>query len=152
MRKTLLAVALTIVAMAIIVAIRPRPEPLGPIEPVKLGYITNREELAQKVLDVGEPVLLDFYTDWCGLCRQLEPVLESLNGEFGDRIKFYKINPEKDPDLGRTAIALGVEGFPTVVIVDGKKIKTRIAGVTRRSYLKTVIEEVLKEKDEPDSE
>ena len=62
-------------------------------------------------------VLVDFYADWCGPCKLLAPVLKTLEQEFGEQIKFVKVDVQQDQDL---AVANNVMSIPTMLLfVDG---------------------------------
>ena len=58
-------------------------------------------------------VLVDFYADWCGPCKLLAPVLKTLEQEFGEQIKFVKVDVQQDQDL---AVANNVMSIPTMLL------------------------------------
>ncbi len=75
----------------------------------------NSETFAQKTAQ--GLVLVDFYADWCGPCKLLAPVLKTLEQEFGEQIKFVKVDVQQDQDL---AVANNVMSIPTMLLfVDG---------------------------------
>ena len=88
----------------------------------------NFDEL---VLNSEGTVLLDFYADWCGPCRMLAPVLETLANENPD-ITVGKINVDDD---GSLAGAFGVSVIPTLVVMENGKVKKKDTGFMSKSEL-----------------
>ena len=74
----------------------------------------------KEVLNSDVPVAIDFYADWCGPCKMMAPVFESLSEKLKGKVKFLKLDTEAE---GRIAMQFGVQSIPTLVIVkDGKEI------------------------------
>ncbi len=78
------------------------------------------------------PVLVDFATPWCQPCRVLEPVLESIAREHGDKVKVVRVDADANPDI---ATRFRVRGFPTVIAVVGGEERGRHVGVTNAATL-----------------
>lgn len=84
------------------------------------------------------PILVDFHATWCGPCRWLEPVLEELSGEFGDRVTFLKVDVDEAPTLARE---LRIASVPTVVLFrDGGEVGRSLGLEPAR--LRVMLEEV----------
>ncbi len=85
------------------------------------GVIEASEEEARRELRGGaRPLLIDFHATWCGPCRWLEPVLEDLSGEFGERVTFLKVDVDQAEAL---AAEYRIASVPTVVLVrDGEEV------------------------------
>lgn len=77
------------------------------------------------VLDAAEPIVVDFYADWCGPCRMMAPALELLATEFAGRVTVGKLDVDVNQDL---AIRYGVMGIPTLGLFLGGKLADRLVG------------------------
>jgi thioredoxin 1 len=73
-----------------------------------------------EVIKSSIPTLVDFWADWCGPCRALEPVVKAIADEFGDKVRVVKVDVDRNPDLvGK----LGIFGIPTLILYkEGKQV------------------------------
>ena len=84
------------------------------------------------------PVVVDFWAEWCGPCKQIGPALEELSEEMGGKVKIAKVDVDSNPN---TAAAMGVRGIPALFIFkDGEVISNR-AGAAPKAALQSWIEE-----------
>ena len=88
------------------------------------------------ILSGTSPVLVDFYAPWCGPCMAMMPMLEELEKEIGDRVRFFKVDVDKNIDL---ALEQKVMGVPTLVLYQNGRELWRNPGVLSRHELLQVI-------------
>ncbi|HEY1456550.1 MAG TPA: thioredoxin [Candidatus Dormibacteraeota bacterium] len=77
------------------------------------------------VLKASEPVVVDFYADWCGPCRMMTPAVEKLADELAGKVKIGKLDVDANQDI---AIRYGVMGIPTLGLFRDGKLVDRMVG------------------------
>ena len=81
-----------------------------------------------EVLDSQEPVLVDFFAEWCGPCKAMAPALDQVATDMKSKIKIAKIDVDANPGVTQT---YGIQSMPTLLIFKGGKIVARRAGALR---------------------
>ena len=84
------------------------------------------------VLKSAEPVVVDFWAEWCGPCRMIAPALEEIAGQLGNKVKIVKLNVDESP---KTASKYGVMSIPTLMIFKGGEMASRQVGAAPKAKL-----------------
>jgi thioredoxin 1 len=90
------------------------------------------------VLTSDGPVLVDFYADWCSMCRHLSPVLDDLAHAWGDRLKVVKVDVEKHTSLLER---FAIRKVPTLILFDHGSERFRLVEVARRAPIEAQLVE-----------
>lgn len=79
-----------------------------------------------------KPVIVEYWAEWCGPCRQLGPVLEAIAAEHADAIEVVKVNADANP---QTTVKYGIMLVPTVSVFDGGQVVKELVGARSKSAL-----------------
>lgn len=95
------------------------------------------QNFEQEVLKSSVPVLVDFWAPWCGPCQAMEPIIEELAKEMGDKFKIGKINVDEHPE---TASKFGIMSIPALKIFKGGQVVKEFVGMQNKDALKEALE------------
>lgn len=100
-----------------------------------LPWITHADDndFAEVAQNATIPVLVDLWAPWCGPCRQVSPALESLARQYAGRIKLVKVEVDRAP---ATAKRFGVQGIPTLILLEGGTVRARQTGAAPEPALR----------------
>ena len=91
-----------------------------------------------EVLQSDQPVLVDFWAEWCMPCKMLAPVIEELAGDFAGRAKVGKVDTDANRD---TAVKYGIQAIPTVILFKGGEEAQKFVGISSKQDMAAAIEE-----------
>ncbi len=110
----------------------------------QIGFImaneTSDANFSSDVLQSTEPVLVDFWAEWCGPCRQIAPLIDGLAQDMQGKLKVVKVNIDLNPETPQN---YGVRGIPTLMIFKGGKPAATKVGALPKSSLYEWVESVL---------
>ena len=96
------------------------------------------ESFDTEVLKSGKPILVDFWAEWCGPCKQIGPTLEEISNEMSNEVTIAKHNIDNEPN---TPTKYGVRGIPTMLLFKGGELKATKVGATTKSNIVSWIKE-----------
>lgn len=94
----------------------------------------------QEVLESDQPVLVDFWAEWCGPCRMLAPVLEELSSEMSNKVKIVKLNVDENPN---TPSAQGIRGIPAMILFKNGEVIDNKVGALPKNNIKEWLESLI---------
>ncbi len=97
-------------------------------------------EFQKEVLESTQPVIVDFWAEWCGPCKALMPLVEELANEMGDKLKVVKVNIDENPEA---PTKYGVRGIPTLMVFkNGKVTNTKVGGMSKSQLTQWAEEQI----------
>ncbi|WP_208347166.1 thioredoxin [Pseudaestuariivita rosea] len=96
------------------------------------------ETFDEQVKNSDVPVVVDFWAEWCGPCKQIGPALEELSDEMSDKVKIVKVDVDSNPN---SAAQMGVRGIPALFIFKGGEVVSNMNGAKPKATLQNWIEE-----------
>lgn len=94
-----------------------------------------------EVLDASQPVLVDFWAEWCGPCRMLGPVIERIAGANQGKVVVGKMNVDENQD---TPQKYGIQGIPTMILFKNGQVAGQLVGFQSQENIQRAIDEAVK--------
>ncbi len=98
---------------------------------------TNDDNFEQCVLASDQPVLVDFWAEWCGPCKMLAPILNEIADEYTGKLKVVKLDIDSSPGTPRR---FGVRGIPTLMVFKAGEVEATKVGAVTKSQLAAFID------------
>lgn len=101
-----------------------------------IHHVTD-DTFATEVLQAQQPVLVDYWAEWCGPCKMIAPILDEISDQYSGRLKVAKLNID---DNQNTPASYGVRGIPTLMLFKNGNIEATKVGALSKSQLCTFID------------
>ncbi len=102
----------------------------------RIVYLTD-DTFEEEVLNASEPVLVDYWAEWCGPCKMIAPVLDEIAEEYQGKIKVAKLNIDENP---ATPPKYGIRGIPTLMLFKNGNVEATKVGAVSKSQLTAFID------------
>ncbi len=102
----------------------------------KIIHVTDAT-FEQDVLKSSEPVLVDYWADWCGPCKMIAPILDEIANDYAGRIRIAKLNIDENPG---TPPKYGIRGIPTLMLFKNGNVEATKVGAVSKSQLTAFID------------
>jgi len=102
----------------------------------QIAHVSD-DQFDAEVLQSSEPVLVDFWAEWCGPCKMIAPILDELAETYGGRLKVAKINIDHNQKTPRN---YNVRGIPTLMIFKNGKVEATQIGAVSKTQLSQMID------------
>jgi len=101
-----------------------------------MANATNDKSFENDVLKSDNPVLVDFWAEWCGPCKQLAPIIDDVSNELDGKINVYKVNIDENPD---SPAKYNVRGIPTLIIFkNGAPVATKVGSLPKSALVEWI--------------
>ncbi len=102
--------------------------------------VFTTQNFETEVLKSAQPVLVDFYADWCGPCKMMAPVIEELAGMYEGRAKVGKLNVDLNEEI---AMKYGVMSIPTLLVIKNGQVVGKMVGVQSKEAVMAALNQAL---------
>lgn len=99
-------------------------------------YVTD-DTFEAEVLNAADPVLVDYWAEWCGPCKMIAPILDEIASEYNGKIRVAKLNIDDNP---QTPPKYGIRGIPTLMLFKGGNVEATKVGAVSKSQLAAFID------------
>ena len=98
------------------------------------------QSFEDEVLKSEQPVIIDFWAEWCAPCRAIAPIVKNLANDYGDQVKIVKMNIDENPN---TPGKYGVRAIPTVLAFKGGTVAEQLTGARPKSAFEEMVQKLI---------
>ena len=99
-------------------------------------YVTD-DSFEAEVIKSDQPVLVDYWAEWCGPCKMIAPILDEIAADYAGKLKIAKLNIDENPG---TPPKYGIRGIPTLMLFKGGNVEATKVGAVSKSQLTAFID------------
>jgi thioredoxin 1 len=103
----------------------------------KILHVSD-DDFESEVLKSDQPVLVDYWAEWCGPCKMIAPVLDEIAGEYAGKLKIAKLNIDENP---ATPPKYGIRGIPTLMLFKAGSVEATKVGAVSKSQLTAFLDQ-----------
>ena len=92
----------------------------------------NKDNFSSEVLENDKLVLVDFWAEWCGPCKQISPRLEELANKYSENLTVFKVNVDENTEV---PVEYGIRNIPTLLIFKNGEVVDKVVGVVPKQQL-----------------
>ncbi|MCH7528700.1 MAG: thioredoxin [Candidatus Marinimicrobia bacterium] len=100
----------------------------------------SAENFDQQVVSSDRPVLVDFWAEWCGPCRAIEPALKEVAADYEDRVVVGRLNVDEHPTI---ASRYGIRSIPSILLFQNGEVSDQIVGAVPKSSITNLLDNLI---------
>ena len=100
-----------------------------------------------EAIEADQPVLVDFWADWCQPCHIIAPTIEALAEEYAGRVKVGKVDTDANREV---SVKYGISAIPTIILFQGGQVRKKFVGLTSKEQFQQALDELVSEKQVSD--
>ena len=101
----------------------------------------SEQDFDDKVLTSDQPVLVDFWAEWCGPCHIIAPVIEEIAAEYKDKVIVGKLNVDQHPGI---AVRYGIRSIPNILLFKQGQVDNQLVGVVPKAQITDLLDQAIK--------